>query len=81
LTDKLLALEVSARLRLGIDIILHLNGYYAAMTSGIQEGELPLLFLARRRISLFFFRISLFLLDKPARMDINTPLVEKHYVR
>jgi hypothetical protein len=32
------------------------------------------------RISLFFFRISLFLLDKLPGMVLNTSLVEKHYV-
>src|SRR6267154_3745309 len=35
----------------------------------------------RRRISLFFFRISLFLLDKPIPKGLNTSLVEKYYVR
>jgi hypothetical protein len=42
------------------------------------KGHQPLVLGAR--ISLFFFRISLFLLDKLSGLVLNTPLVEKHYV-
>src|ERR1700740_2511362 len=35
---------------------------------------------AHSRLAFFFFRISLFRLDKLPRLGLNTPLVEKHYV-
>src|SRR5713226_4298756 len=55
-------------------------GIIQNLDNGIAKLGPPRLPGSHSRITLLFCRISLFLLDKPGRMVLNTQLVQKHYV-